>query len=729
MKMDAVMVQRAIDGALADVRFTRADEQAVLREIRRRRVNVRGMRVLLIAAAVLLALLTAAGVALSFSRAFYEDVAAIQSESGYYRSWSFEQKVNAVRAMAEYGVISENDELMRLATGKGGEKKREKKIDALMEARYGRLDGIGFDGMLAAELGDMAQWSAEDKAWYSGVLLESGLMGFDEFVFMLPREGDVSPEEAVDIAKRAVAEACGLADDAADGYAASYDFGMHIREYGEIEPYYMVNLAAEDGGVEPMDVWISADGRVMSSEDGVYGVLSPAERAAKQAAKRAKTMTPEEQLAAHEAEQFRLNAVIVPLGQMELSQRTVGLDGELEPFGRILGTRMQVYPRTICSLSDGGIVICGLLEAQDTGIAELNGIFAGMDETISRQAYAVCLNMDGTVRWRFALPERWTLTGGMETADGGILLLARESRAKDVREVDDVYCQLRLGADGQLIEKIALQTTQEMTGIWTEYESLFYEEAGHGGMLISGTAGPKHIRFYAQLDENARPVCVWQFTQAENFSPHMLVMQEGYLLTAYDKAQKRPFMRRYDRMGKQTGEDVMIESVTGRSLGLPQMDAAGNVVSIDSWTETDELRARIIAPDGTELAETQTLFSGNYWGLSPGCTVGDWRVFGLSHALDEEGNERHFCLVMMKPDGTVRRACVDGLSNVDIEQHGVTPVIWPVGKDRIAFVGTRQMTAQLDDETRAMIAIDPAGEDVKATELVLAVVTLPEISE
>lgn len=726
MKMDAVMVQRAIDGALEDVRFTRADEQAVLREIRRRRGDLRGMRVLLIAAALMLALLTAAGVALSFSRAFYEDVAAIQAENGYYRSWSFEQKVNAVRAMAEYGMISEDDEIMRLATGKGNEKKREKRIDALMEARYGRLDGIGFDGMLEAELGDMAQWSAEDKAWYSGVLLESGLMGFDEYVFLLPRDGDVSPEEAIDIAKHAAAEAYELSADASDGYEASYDFGLHIREYGEIEPYYMINLAAAGDGAEPMDVWISADGRVMSSEDGVYGVLSPAESAAKRAAKQADTMTPEERLATHEAELFRLNAAIVPLGQMELSQRTKGPDGETEPYGRILGTRMQVYPRTICSLSDGSLVICGLLETQDTGIAELNGIFAGMDETISRQAYAVCLDVDGTVRWRFALPMRWKLSGAMETEDGGVLLLACESRAKEAHEVVDAYCQLRLGADGQLIEKIALPTTQEMTGIWTEYESLFYEEAGHGGMLISGTAGPKHIRFYAQLDANARPVCVWQFTQADSFSPNLHVTQEGYLLTAYDKAQRHPFLRRYDRMGNQAGEDVPYAEITGRSLGLPQADAAGNVISIDSWTETDELRARIIAPDGTKLMETRLLFSGDFWKLSPGCTAGEWRVFGLWHALDDEERERHFCLVMMKPDGTVRRACVEGLSDADIMQHGKTPVILSVGDNQIAFIGTRQTEAQLDDNTRAQIGIDPKGGTAKTTELVLAVVTLPE---
>ncbi len=242
---------------------------------------------------LILSLLAAAALALTLSRAFFEDVAVMQFENGYYDDWTLQQKLRMLSLMGEHGVTMDEEDAKHILDDKMPDNERERRLDAFMAKKYGingRTDVIGLTSILEKELGQYMAWSLEDKAWYSKMLLDTGLMGGDDVVNLLP-EGDViSPVEAERIARETIRDAFALSPDALDEYAALLEYSVHIKQYQQEAPTYYVMLTRQTDftreiGWTKYSCYITGDGRVLGSADDPW-LLSPWERAAKECAER-----------------------------------------------------------------------------------------------------------------------------------------------------------------------------------------------------------------------------------------------------------------------------------------------------------------------------------------------------------------------------------------------------------------------------------------------------------
>ena len=222
---------------------------------------------------IVLTLLSTVALAVTLSREYFEDVAELQFESGWYEDWSLKEKLAMVDILQEYDII-DADKAAQLDT--------EEEIDAYMVARYGvegsdRIDTIGLYSILDKELGEMRTWSLEQRAWYTDMMIRVGLLkkGSSEGLCDLPNENDIQPEEAIAIAKAAIIEAYGLAEDALDGHKIDISFETDSNDWEREKLHYMLSFWGD--GLEYYWCIVTRDGQIMDSTMDEYS-FSPAEQ-------------------------------------------------------------------------------------------------------------------------------------------------------------------------------------------------------------------------------------------------------------------------------------------------------------------------------------------------------------------------------------------------------------------------------------------------------------------
>ena len=517
---------------------------------------------LVLAAALLLALAASALAAFAASQGFFADVARIQLEGGYYDGWTLEEKEQVVRLMKENGILTDA-QAWDTALRETDAKQREAALDSLFAGRYGvngRTDVIGVDSILIKEKGALETWSMEDKAWYSAMLEDIGLLGSDAEVYMLPDEGAISVLEAEQIAREAVISAYGLKSDALDGCTALVDCREYIDEVGVLPPYFLVELRR---GENPLYwVCVSQQGRVLSSEDGYSSVTSPAEDAAEQKRRAALEAVPQEQrLAAHTD-----GLAALPVQTVELSQ-DAWIDG-------------------MTTLLDGTLLVYGYAQSAE-------GVLAGL-EVEGKTPFALRMDEHGEVLWRTALEQQGCVTAAMELDGGDILLLIEE----DTDDVEDRhYYQTRLDADGSAKETVLLPMTEEMTGIRCEYE-LLWASAGHGGFLLDGVAGARNIPFCVQLDEGGKPVFARTMEELGGMPVSVYAAQDGYIVAAWNRKSELPLLRWLDEEGNTVSESPADAALAGLGIVriLPCED--GSIIATASSGEAGDHRLLCIDANG-----------------------------------------------------------------------------------------------------------------------------------
>lgn len=249
-----------------------ACRQAVLTEIHKKeRCFVRNKFRFALVLTIVLMLLSSIALALSLSREYFEDVAQLQFQSGYYEDWGLAEKREMVKILEEYSLITATE--ARSMTD-------EKSIDAFMIARYGvegsdRIDTIGLYSILEKELGLIETWSLEQRAWYSDMMMRTGLLrsGGEEGIFGVPEEKDVQPDEAVAIAKAAIIEAFALSENALDNHRIDLSFETDSTDWERVNLHYIINFWGDEY------YWcnVTRDGRIMDSTMDKWS-LSPAEQ-------------------------------------------------------------------------------------------------------------------------------------------------------------------------------------------------------------------------------------------------------------------------------------------------------------------------------------------------------------------------------------------------------------------------------------------------------------------
>jgi len=263
-------LRRAL-GSLSD-ELTAQSRRAVLMKIREKeRPVVKNKFSVALIVAIVLTLLSTVALAVTLSREYFEDVAQLQFESGYYEDWGLEEKKAMVAILQEYGLISEQA---------AAEMDSEAAIDAYMIDRYGvegsdRIDTIGLYSILETELGLIETWSLEQRTWYSDMMMRTGLLkkGGEEGIFGVPEEQDVQPDEAVAIAKAAIIEAFELPENALDDHRVDLSFETDSNDWARQNLYYIINFWGDEY------YWcnVTRDGRIMDSTMDKFS-LSPAEQ-------------------------------------------------------------------------------------------------------------------------------------------------------------------------------------------------------------------------------------------------------------------------------------------------------------------------------------------------------------------------------------------------------------------------------------------------------------------
>ena len=196
---------------------------------------------------------------------YFESIAKLQQQNGYYEDWPLQQKIELLQFMESNQVADDIEQLQALLANP-----KESQIDQYIAEVYGidgRLDIVTLARIVTVEKGWIGTWSPEDKAWYSQMLIENGLIGSDSYVYLLPSAEDVSPEEAISIAQNTISLQYGLTDEDWSSYTASWSYQVHVQDYGVKQPYYEIQFSPLSDNQVYYACMIANNGTVMPENE------------------------------------------------------------------------------------------------------------------------------------------------------------------------------------------------------------------------------------------------------------------------------------------------------------------------------------------------------------------------------------------------------------------------------------------------------------------------------
>lgn len=585
------------------------------------------------------------------NRGFFSDVAELNRLAGAYDDWTLAEKESIVRSMKEHGVLQDAAP-WDAALAVSSEKKREQALNQLFSDRYGihgRTDVITAAGIVESELGMYdPEWTLEKKAAYTQLMLELNLLGYDANIDFLPGEGDIPQEEAVKIAKKAVQEAYGYDDATMEGYDTWTYFVLHRSEMGVKEPYYMLEFVGP--GLDYHVAYVSGDGCVLSSADGYKNITSPAEDAARiEAEKSVREIPKEERYAKHISGLPQLNA---------------------QSF-----TREDRIADGAIGLADGTAVIYG----RNCYNAE-NGVCDG--------AFAECVNEQGQTVWNLELTaqngEDYKPETMMQLEGGDLLMILKRQKDGERRQsiAYILYDQIRIGADGGILERRELKGISKLTGMGEVRFEQMFADPGHGGVLVSGYAGGRHIPVYAQLDEQGEPLFTWQFEELLGHAPYLKTTDEGYVLTAWNGAAKESILRFYDMQGRLLHEGERVRNIRinrVRSCGNGELMVTSGFMKDGEWVlaridDHGRLLSRMIYEDKSGPIPMPTEI----------IRIGERYLYAASHHLGGNDSTGHTGVIISGADDTIRE--YDMKSDFDRAQGIGNSYLAPVGSRRAVYV-------------------------------------------
>lgn len=235
--------------------------------------------------AVLMLALAVGAVALVMSG--YERVAEMEATQGSFYTWPAGERVALVELLLEEGVLIRDEQVDRLLAGGMTEEETERLATQIIAEGLGiREDIIGFVSILETVKGPMVHWSPEDKAWYTDVLRENGILGSDADTVpnpIWPVADGITQAEAEKIAFEAVAEAFRFDREELAGYKASAEY-YAIPGAEEAAKWMITFYAPEpDGGYKQYSGYYAVidpkTGEVV--DDSEHGLYTPEQNVAR----------------------------------------------------------------------------------------------------------------------------------------------------------------------------------------------------------------------------------------------------------------------------------------------------------------------------------------------------------------------------------------------------------------------------------------------------------------
>jgi hypothetical protein len=190
-----------------------------------------------------LTLILLAGMALAIAtfRETGRQIVEIEQQEGFYAAWTVEKKAALAMAVIEQGYAERTPETEGLFIGSLSPEEAGRIADGVLVAFTGReVSEISFMEIMIAAWGPFEQWSTDEQAWYSQLMVEMGLQGEDHTLYVQPR-GPVDEAQAVAIARREIANAYGVPESALDAYTWTTSFQVpEFAEEGDDQPYWYV---------------------------------------------------------------------------------------------------------------------------------------------------------------------------------------------------------------------------------------------------------------------------------------------------------------------------------------------------------------------------------------------------------------------------------------------------------------------------------------------------------
>lgn len=230
-------LERSIQAAL------RADPRAVKEEpVMKRKISF-------VLVCVLTLMLLAGGVALAIVsfRDTARQIVETEQQDGTYATWPVEKKIALAKAIVAQGYVEETQAVEALLADSLPMKEAGQAADEILVAFTGlEVSEVSFREIMEAAWGPFPQWSAEEQAWYSALMVEMGLQGGDHTLYVQP-EGPVDEAQAIAIARREIAMAYSVDESALDAYPVTTAF--QVPEFAgtdDDQPYWQVEYHAPE---------------------------------------------------------------------------------------------------------------------------------------------------------------------------------------------------------------------------------------------------------------------------------------------------------------------------------------------------------------------------------------------------------------------------------------------------------------------------------------------------
>lgn len=583
--------------------------------VERRHRGARRKPAAVLVAAAVLALLAATALAIAALSGFFTEATALPLNSSYMENWSLGEKEAVAALLVQYD-LPEDRAAWEDALQESGATAREAALDALFIQHYAATAGgsrdISLHSIMQQELGELdPAWSLEQKAAYSELESEFELGGYDEEVNLLPGEGDISQDEAVRIAKDAIQAAYGFTEEQMESASAEdVSFSVHRSLLNIRPPYYTLEIAVAQDDETHSSYWVyvSGEGRVLSSGDGYAWITSPEEDAAALHTD-----------AYYHSDAFERDRVL------ELMRHCETLT-EIRP--QIVTWENQRIDELL-TLQNGTVLVAGREFAENN--------------RDTRRVFAVCMDENGETRWRTTIDaqenEQCSVSGAMELEDGRIQLVLNRIREAGHEFEYDLYELATLSRDGALLDRRPLPSASALSGLDAGSQEVLFCDPGHGGLLVSGWVGPKSLPFYAQLDDRGDVVFRLDFSDMRHTVPALYAAKDGYVFRGWDREKETAILRFYDGQGNllREGADSALR------ITRPFAQADGTIWALDDAQGSERLVC--LDENGSVLeayALPESMFAAK--SMEAFLRVGGSVAFFGGHqtSADDETSTRHF---------------------------------------------------------------------------------------
>ncbi|MBQ6950301.1 MAG: hypothetical protein IJN44_02285 [Clostridia bacterium] len=193
-------------------------------------------------------------------------------EYGYYDQWTLDAKMRLIASMEADGLEIDEKEWQSLQGNQLNEQEKHALADEILTGYYGDKEYLYYYTMATVEWGEPQTWNLEQRHWFYKTQREKGLLGDDFWIDLLPEEGDMTQEQAENIAKQAVAEVFGLSEETLAHLHG--DVAFFVTEDYPI-PRWMVNLYMDENvWSTKYSVLLTREGEVTEDPESL-GVWTP----------------------------------------------------------------------------------------------------------------------------------------------------------------------------------------------------------------------------------------------------------------------------------------------------------------------------------------------------------------------------------------------------------------------------------------------------------------------